>query len=158
MIFLQKYIFHIGLIIVCLSFGFYKGHSSAVASYEAKIAKATLVHNNKIISIERALQKELEDKQRELNNEKEKTTIAINNAESQLNSLHNKVDAYRRKYEKSKNSKSSCPFTKTNSKAWTLFKDCTKRYKQMGETADRLRDNLNDWQSYGEVILDYNKD
>ena len=111
------------------------------------------IANAKALAIERKSQETLANKQKELENEKRNTEMAIASADHELGRLQNTLASLKRKLPTTTSSSSTSDAALTQS--WELLGDCAKEYQQMGQVADQQRDQLAEWQAYGSVVNDY---
>ena len=116
-------------------------------------AQDLAIANAKAQAIERKSQETLANKQKELENEKRNTEMAIASADVELGRLHNTLASLKRKLPTSPSGTSTSNAALTQS--WELLGDCAKEYQQMGQVADQQRDQLAEWQAYGSVVNDY---
>ena len=119
-------------------------------------AQELAIANAKVLAIERKAQETLAQKQKELEDEKRNTEMAIASADHELGRLHNTLARLKRKLSTSPSSPSPSDAALTQS--WTLLGDCAKEYQQMGQVADQQRDQLKGWQAYGETIDQFRDD
>ena len=108
------------------------------------------IANAKALAIERKSQEALAQKQKELEDEKRNTEMAIASADTELGRLHNTLASLKRKLSTSPSTPSPSDAALTQS--WALLGDCAKEYQQMGRVADQQRDQLKEWQAYGETV------
>ena len=122
---------------------------------EEKLVQAQdlAIANAKAQAIERKSQEALANKQKELEDEKRNTEMAIASADTELGRLHNTLASLKRKL--STTTTSSSPSDAALTQSWTLLGDCAKEYQQMGQVADQQRDQLAEWQGYGSVVNDF---
>ena len=113
-------------------------------------AQNLAIANAKALAIERKSQEALANKQKELEDEKRNTEMAIANADHELGRLQNTLASLKRKL--STTQQTSSPSDAALTQSWTLLGECAKEYQQMGQVADRQRDQLAEWQAYGETI------
>ena len=116
-------------------------------------AQDLAIANAKAQAIERKSQETLANKQKELENEKRNTEMAIASADHELGRLQNTLASLKRKLPTTTSSSSTSDAALTQS--WELLGDCAKEYQQMGQVADQQRDQLAEWQAYGSVVNDY---
>ena len=119
-------------------------------------AQELAIANAKALAIERKSQETLTQKQKELEDEKRNTEMAIASADAELGRLQNTLASLKRKLSTSPNSTSPSDAALTQS--WTLLGDCAKEYQQMGQVADQQRYQLAEWQVYGETINQFRED
>ena len=119
-------------------------------------AQELMIANAKALAIERKSQEALAQKQKELEDEKRNTEMAIASADTELGKLQNTLASLKRKLSTSSNSTSPSDAALTQS--WTLLGECAKEYQQMGKVADIQRDDLAEWQAYGETINQFRED
>ena len=119
-------------------------------------AQELMIANAKALAIERKSQETLAQKQKELEDEKRNTEMAIANADHELGRLHNTLASLKRKLSTSPSTPSPSDAALTQS--WTLLGDCAKEYQQMGRVADQQRDRLAEWQAYGETVDQFRED
>ena len=113
-------------------------------------AQDLAIANAKALEIERKSQEALAQKQKELEDEKRNTEMAIASADHELGRLHNTIASLKRKL--STATQSPSPSDAVLTQSWTLLGECAKEYQQMGQVADRQRDQLAEWQAYGETV------
>ena len=113
-------------------------------------AQELMIAHAKAQAIERKAQETLAQKQKELEDEKRNTEMAIASADVELGRLHNTLASLKRKLSATPSKPSSSDATLTQS--WELLGDCAKEYQQMGQVADQQRDQLKEWQAYGETV------
>lgn len=111
------------------------------------------IANAKALAIERKSQDALAQKQKELEDEKRNTEMAIASADHELGRLQNTLASLKRKL--STTPQTSSPSDAALTQSWTLLGECAKEYQQMGRVADQQRDQLAEWQAYGSVVNDY---
>ena len=116
-------------------------------------AQELLIANAKALAIERKSQEALAQKQKELEDEKRNTEMAIANADHELGRLQNTLTSLKRKL--STTTQTTSPSDAALTQSWTLLGECAKEYKEMGQVADQQRDQLVQWQGYGSVVNDY---
>ena len=116
-------------------------------------AQDLAIAHAKAQAIERKSQEALANKQKELEDEKRNTEMAIASADTELGRLHNTLASLKRKL--STTTTSSSPSDAALTQSWTLLGDCAKEYQQMGQVADQQRDQLAEWQGYGSVVNDF---
>ena len=119
-------------------------------------AQDLAIANAKALAIERKSQEALAQKQKELEDEKRNTEMAIANADTELGRLHNTLASLKRKL--STATQSPSPSDAVLTQSWTLLGECAKEYKEMGQVADQQRDQLAEWQGYGETIEQFRED
>ena len=113
-------------------------------------AQDLAIANTKAQEIERKSQEALANKQKELEDEKRNTEMAIASADTELSKLQNTVNRLKAKLSNSSSGSSSSNATVAGT--WDLLADCAGKYTAMGKTADQQRNQLAEWQSYGETI------
>ena len=113
-------------------------------------AQDLAIANAKALAIERKSQETLANKQKELEDEKRNTEMAIANADTELGRLHDTLASLKRKLSTTTTSSGTSDAALTQS--WTLLGECAKEYKEMGRVADQQRDQLAQWQVYGETV------
>ena len=109
-----------------------------------------IIANAKAQAIERKAQETLAQKQKELEDEKRKTETAIANADHELGRLQNTLASLKRKLSTSPSTPS--PSDAVLAQSWELLGECAKEYQEMGRVADQQRDQLAQWQVYGETV------
>ena len=119
-------------------------------------AQDLAIANAKALAIERKSQETLANKQKELENEKRNTEMAIASADHELGRLQNTLASLKRKLSTTTTSSGTSDAALT--KSWTLLGECAKEYQQMGKTADQQRDQLAQWQVYGETINQFREE
>ena len=142
----------------------------AALSYQAgadrvqtKWNEEKLVHVQELIiahakaqAIERQAQETLVQKQKELEDEKRNTEMAIASADTELGRLQNTLASLKRKLSTTAATPSTSDAALTQS--WELLGDCAKKYQEMGQVADRQRGQLAEWQVYGETVNEFRDD
>ena len=113
-------------------------------------AQELMIANAKAQAIERKAQETLAQKQKELEDEKRNTEMAIASADHELGRLQNTLASLKRKL--STPPQTSSPSDAALTQSWTLLGECAKEYQQMGQVADQQRDQLAEWQAYGETV------
>ena len=113
-------------------------------------AQDLAIANAKALAIERKSQETLAQKQKELEDEKRNTEMAIASADTELGKLQNTLASLKRKLSTTTTSSGTSDAALTQS--WTLLGECAKEYKEMGRVADQQRDQLAQWQVYGETV------
>ncbi len=116
-------------------------------------AQDLAIANAKALAIERKSQEALANKQKELEDEKRNTEMAIASADTELGRLQNTLASLKRKL--STPPQTPSPSDAALTQSWTLLGECAKEYKEMGQVADRQRDQLAQWRAYGSVVNDY---
>ena len=119
-------------------------------------AQELMIANAKAQAIERKAQETLAQKQKELEDEKRNTEMAIANADHELGRLQNTLARLKRQLSTSTSTPSPSDAALTQS--WTLLGDCAKEYQEMGRVADQQRDQLAEWQAYGETVNQFRDD
>ena len=119
-------------------------------------AQELIIANAKALAIERKSQETLAQKQKELEDEKRNTEMAIASADHELNRLQNNLASLKRKL--STSSTTASPSDAALTQSWELLGDCAKEYQEMGRVADQQRDRLAEWQAYGETVNELRKD
>ena len=120
-------------------------------------AQDLAIANAKAQAIERKSQETLANKQKELENEKRKTELAIDNAAAIDKRMSNTVAALKAKLSNTAGSASA--FNENDlARSWTLLEDCTGKYTEVSRVADIQRDDLAEWQAYGETINQFRED
>ena len=119
-------------------------------------AQDLAIANAKALAIERKSQETLAQKQKEIEDEKRNTEMAIANADTELGRLHDTLASLKRKLSTTTSSSGTSDAALTQS--WTLLGECAKEYKEMGRVADQQRDQLAGWQSYGETVNEFRED
>ena len=117
-------------------------------------ARKLAEQKDRVIKIERESAESLAQKQKELENEKKQTEIAITDADAELNRLRNTVAAVKSKLPAS-TSGTSASDGETIAGSWDALENCSKEYTEMGKIADRQRDDLAGWQAYGKTIDEF---
>ena len=107
-------------------------------------------------AIERKAQDTLAQKQKEIEDEKRNTEMAIASADDELGRLQNTLASLKRKL--STSTSTASPSDAALTQSWELLGDCAKEYQQMGQVADQQRDQLAGWQSYGETVNEFRED
>ena len=125
---------------------------------EEKLVQAQdlAIANAKAQAIERKSQEALANKQKELEDEKRNTEMAIANADSELGRLQNTITNLKHKL--STTTQTSSPSDAALTQSWTLLGECAKEYKEMGAKADSQQDQLAEWQGYGETVNQFRED
>lgn len=113
-------------------------------------AQELIIANAKAQAIERKAQDTLAQKQKEIEDEKRNTEMAIASADVELGRLYNTITNLKRKL--STSSSNPSPSDAVLTQSWELLGDCAKEYQQMGRVADQQRDRLAEWQAYGETV------
>ena len=119
-------------------------------------AQELIIANAKAQAIERKAQETLAQKQKEIEDEKRNTEMAIASADAELGRLHNTLASLKRKLSTSSSSTSTPNETLTQS--WALLGECAKEYQEMGQVTDQQRDQLAEWQAYGETVDQFRED
>ena len=119
-------------------------------------AQDLAIANAKALEIERKSQEALAQKQKELEDEKRNTEMAIASADHELGRLQNTLASLKRKL--STTTQTSSPSDAALAQSWTLLGECAKEYKEMGKVADQQRDQFAEWQSYGEMVNTFKED
>ena len=119
-------------------------------------AQDLAIANAKALAIERKSQEALAQKQKELEDEKRNTEMAIASADHELGRLQNTLASFKRKL--STPTQTPSPSDAALTQSWTLLGECAKEYKEMGRVADQQRDQLAEWQVYGETINQFRED
>ena len=120
-------------------------------------AQQIAIANAKAQAIERKAQETLVQKQKELEDEKRKTELAIDNAAAIDKRMSNTVAALKAKLSNTAGSASA--FNENDlARSWTLLEDCTGKYTEVSRVADIQRDDLAEWQAYGETINQFRED
>ncbi len=119
-------------------------------------AQELAIAHAKVQAIERKSQETLAQKQKEIEDEKRNTEMAIANADTELGRLHDTLASLKRKLSTTTTSSGTSDAALTQS--WTLLGECAKEYKEMGRVADQQRDQLAGWQSYGETVNEFRED
>ena len=115
-----------------------------------------MIANAKAQAIERKANETLAQKQKELEDEKRNTEMAIASADVELGRLQNTLASLKRQL--STSSSTPSPSDAALTQSWELLGDCAKEYQQMGQVADQQRDQLAEWQVYGETVNELRKD
>ncbi len=113
-------------------------------------AQDLAIANAKALAIERKSQETLANKQKELEDEKRNTKAAIASADHELGKLQNTLASLKRKLSTTTSSSGTSDAALTQS--WILLGECATEYKEMGRVADQQRDQLAQWQVYGETV------
>ncbi|WP_434779331.1 DUF2514 family protein [Neisseria sp. Ec49-e6-T10] len=95
----------------------------------------------------------LAQKQKELIYEKENTKLAVSNADNELNRLRQTIANL--KHQQSTTTTISSTSNEAITKSWDVLQQCAERYAEMGKIADEQRDELAEWQVYGQVIDEF---
>ncbi|WP_434779288.1 DUF2514 family protein [Neisseria sp. Ec49-e6-T10] len=95
----------------------------------------------------------LAQKQKELIYEKENTKLAVSNADNELNRLRQTIANL--KHQQSTTSTSASAPNEATTQSWDLLEQCSTEYTEMGKIADEQRDELAEWQVYGQVIDEF---
>ena len=119
-------------------------------------AQELIIANAKALAIERKSQETLAQKQKELEDEKRKTEILMAGADSRLDGLQNTVN--RLKAQLSNSPSGSSQSNEAIAGSWDLLADCAGKYTAMGKTADIQRNQLAEWQAYGETINQFREE
>ena len=120
-------------------------------------AQNLAIANAKALAIERKSQEALAQKQKELENEKVKSKAAIAGADTELGRMSNTIANLKRKL--SNSTGGSGAFNENDlARSWTLLEDCTGKYTEVSRIADIQRDDLAEWQVYGETINQFRED
>ena len=119
-------------------------------------AQDLAIANAKALEIERKSQEALAQKQKELEDEKRNTEMAIASADHELGRLQNTLASLKRKL--STTTQTSSPSDAALAQSWTLLGECAKEYKEMGQVADQQRDQLAEWQAYGGTVDQFRDD
>ena len=141
-------------------FAFDAGANSVQSKWDAdKLIQAQLLAdaNQKALDTERAAADLLAKKQKDLEDEKRKTELAIDNAAAIDKRMSNTVAALKAKLSNTAGSASA--FNENDlARSWTLLEDCTGKYTEVSRVADIQRDDLAEWQVYGETINQFRED
>ena len=116
-------------------------------------AQELVEQKDRVTAIERQAAENLAHKQKELENEKERTKIAVAGADTELNRLQNTISALKHKL--SNTASGSGASDQALAQSWELLGSCANEYTEMGRDADRQRDELAEWQSYGQVVGEF---
>ena len=119
-------------------------------------AQELTIANAKAQAIERKANETLAQKQKELEDEKRNTEMAIASADAELGRLHNTLASLKRKLSTTTSSSGTSDAALTQS--WILLGECATEYKEMGRVADQQRDQLAEWQAYGETVDQFRED
>ena len=119
-------------------------------------AQELIIANTKAQAIERKAQETLAQKQKEIEDEKRNTEMAIASADHELGRLHNTLASLKRQL--STSSSSTSPSDAALTQSWALLGDCAKEYQQMGEVADQQQNQLAEWQAYGETVEQFREE
>ena len=119
-------------------------------------AQELMIANAKAQAIERKAQETLAQKQKELEDEKRNTEMAIASADHELGRLHNTLARLKRQL--STSSTTPSPSDAALTQSWTLLEDCTGKYTEVSRIADIQRDQLAEWQAYGETINQFREE
>lgn len=152
-----KSLFMLASVAFVLFIGFRLGEGRVHKQWDAeKLVQARKLAEQKdrVIKIERESAESLAQKQKELENEKKQTEIAITDADAELNRLRNTVAAVKSKLPAS-TSGTSASDGETIAGSWDALENCSKEYTEMGKIADRQRDDLAGWQAYGKTIDEF---
>lgn len=158
----EKFIFAAGaiaLLFLCYFAGETAGSDKVQDKWDADKLKQTQLladANQKVLDVERASADLLAKKQKDLEDANKKTEIIMAGADSKLSSLQNTVN--RLKAQLSNSSSGSNQSNATIAGAWDLLADCAGKYTEMGKTADIQRNELAEWQAYGETINQFRED
>lgn len=131
-----------------------RGHAGATAEISAALAKAHSEQSQKVRTQEQKQAAEFATKQAELEKEKQHAENTITNLRRELSRVQ--------QYAQTQSSRRNLPSTHQTTaasdeaftKGWALFGECTARYAEMAEVADRQRNDLAEWQAYGKAISD----
>ena len=113
-------------------------------------AQELAIAHAKVQAIERKSQETLAQKQKEIEDEKRNTEMAIASADVELGRLQNTLARLKRQLSASPSTPS--PSDAALAQSWTLLGNCAKEYQEMGRVADQQRDQLAQWQVYGETV------
>ena len=149
------------LIAVAISFfSYHAGEDKVQGLWDADKLKQTQIiaeANKRALEIERKSQEALAQKQKELENEKVKSKAAIAGADTELGRMSNTIANLKRKL--SNSTGGSGAFNENDlARSWTLLEDCTGKYTEVSRIADIQRDDLAEWQVYGETINQFRED
>ena len=111
---------------------------------------------DRVITIERQATEAILQKQKELENEKERTKIAVAGADTELNRLRNTINTLKLKLPNPTGNTSSSE--KALTKSWEALGSCASEYTEMGKVADEQRDELAQWQAYGQTVDEFRED
>ena len=149
----------IALLFLCYFAGERAGSDKVQDKWDADKLKQTQLlaeANQKVLDVERAAAELLAKKQKDLEDEKRKTEILMAGADSRLNGLQNTVN--RLKAQLSNSPGGSSQSNAAIAGTWDLLADCAGKYTAMGKVADIQRDDLAEWQAYGETINQFRED
>ena len=152
-----KSLFMLASVAFILFIGFRLGEGRVHKQWDAERlvqARELAEQKDKVIVIERQAAENLAQKQKELENEKKQTEIAIADADTELNRLQNTIAAIKSKLPAS-TSGTSVSDGKAIAGSWDALENCSKEYTEMGKIADRQRDDLAGWQAYGKTIDEF---
>ena len=152
-----KSLFMLASVAFILFIGFRLGEGRVHKQWDAERlvqAREWAEQKDKVIVIERQAAENLAQKQKELENEKKQTEIAITDADAELNRLRNTVAAVKSKLPAS-TSGTRASDGETIAGSWDAHENCSKEYTEMGKIADRQRDDLAGWQAYGKTIDEF---
>ena len=120
-------------------------------------AQELMIAHAKAQAIERKAQETLAQKQKELEDEKRNTEMAIAGAAAIDKRMSNTVASLKAKL--SASTSGSSAFNEHDlARSWDLLEGCTGKYIEVSRIADRQRDNLAEWQAYGETINQFRED
>lgn len=122
-------------------------------AWTVKVAKAEAAQKEKVLTIERQAASNLATKQKELNDEKQKTVLAVSGANSELDGLRQTITNLKRKLPTTTSGTS--PTNEALARSWDALESCSKEYTTVAKVADEQRDELAEWQAYGQVIDDF---
>ena len=151
-----KSLFMLASVAFILFIGFRLGEGRVHKQWDAERlvqARELAEQKDKVIVIERQAAENLAQKQKELENEKKQTEIAIADADTELNRLQNTIAAIKSKLPASTSGTNQSD--KSIAKSWELLGSCANEYTEMGKVADRQRDELAGWQAYGQTVDEF---
>ena len=123
-----------------------KGVANTTAKFNETLAESGKTERKR----EQILQAEVDKLEKDAVNEREKTKLVIADMQSNADRLQQRAESLAERLRA--NASTTGASDGTVAAGWSLFGHCTKRYAEMGATADRQRDDLAEWQKYGSVI------
>lgn len=133
-----------------------RGHNDATAKISLEIAENTRKQTESALKQERSQAADFAEKQAKLEKEKQYAETTINNLRRELNRVQQYAYNQGRRQRLPAADKASGASDEAFAKGWELFGKCTHEYAGMAEIADKQRNDLAEWQAYGEVIKSHN--
>ena len=154
-----RYLLTMTLFALSVSIGYQYGADKVQARWNTeKLIQTQEIARQKdrVITIERQATEAILQKQKELENEKERTKIAVAGADTELNRLRNTINTLKLKLPNPTGNTSSSE--KALTKSWEALGSCASEYTEMGKVADEQRDELAQWQAYGQTVDEFRED